>query len=93
MRWRSYYGDGSTFDSSEGRPEDAPSNDVQIIAELRDGRRIAHSLAEDYYVWDGEKWEVSTFIPEDKVTLTGTFMDLEKFKLLRGEAFEWLTQN
>jgi len=75
-----------------GGPEDAPVNDVQVIAELRDGRRIAHSLAEDYYVWDGEKWETSNVIQEDKVTLTGNFMDLEEFKEMRERAFEWLLE-
>ncbi len=90
--WRIYYADGSTFDSSMGGPEDAPVENVQIIAELRDGRRIAHSLAEDYYIWDGEKWETSTYIHDDKITLTGNFMDLTEFKAMRERAFEWLTQ-
>lgn len=30
--WRIYYGDGTTFDSSMGGPEDAPSDNVVCIA-------------------------------------------------------------
>lgn len=47
IRWRIYYGDGSTFDSSMGEPEDAPGYDTQIIVGYeRNAGRIV------YYLWD-----------------------------------------
>jgi len=33
MNWRIYYDNGSTFDSSEGRPEDAPGHGVLCIVQ------------------------------------------------------------
>lgn len=55
--WRIYYDDGSTFDASQGEPEDAPSYGVQIIAQAsRYGRECLHLW--DWYYWreDNEKW-------------------------------------
>lgn len=52
MQWRIYYGDGSTFDSSQGSPLDAPPLDVQIIVVADDqvGRQLLHLW--DWYYWD-----------------------------------------
>lgn len=57
INWRIYYGDGSTFDSTNGGPASAPCLNVQIIVEPdpKVGRRMLH--AHDYYWW-GEKWWV-----------------------------------
>jgi len=56
--WRIYYADGSTFDSTQGAPADAPSFGVQAIVQ-RDkyyGRRILRMV--DYYCWSptARKW-------------------------------------
>ncbi len=33
MRWRIYYGDGSTYSDRDGSPFFAPTSDVQVIAQ------------------------------------------------------------
>ena len=51
MRWRIYYADGSTFDSSQGEHEDAPPFGVICIVYPNDlvGRIIMHGW--DWYYW------------------------------------------
>lgn len=55
-RWRIYYGDGSTFDSEAGGPEDAPAYDVQTIVQADNtpepanvGRQVLR--LHDWYYW------------------------------------------
>ena len=38
--WKIYYGDGTTYGSADGQPEDAPCRDVQLIVAMVDGRRV-----------------------------------------------------
>lgn len=55
MIWRIYYGDGSTFSSDDGVPSEAPSCNVQAIAQVADpaiGRRTCSRY--DFYWFDGE---------------------------------------
>ena len=48
--WRIYYDDGSTFDSSMGAPDDAPSAGVQCIVEPdRDAGRVVLNSFDWYY--------------------------------------------
>ncbi len=57
MDWRIYYADGSTFDSSQGEPNDAPPTGVACIMQ-RDasGREVVKG--DDYYYWGGptDQW-------------------------------------
>jgi hypothetical protein len=56
-QWKIYYGDGSTFDSTEGDPEDAPATDIQIIIQFsEDGERDRQS-GSDYYVRRDGRWQ------------------------------------
>lgn len=55
--WRIYYGDGSTFDSSQGSPQDAPGINVQVIAKAAGidlGRLTIAS--KDFYWFDRGEW-------------------------------------
>lgn len=56
MEWKIYYGDGSTFSSEQGSPEDAPGYDVQAIvyyhAEV--GRVVIYNRG--YYVRNDDGW-------------------------------------
>ena len=57
-RWRIYYGDGDTFDSSQGDPKDAPAFNVQAcvsrdISPHRE-RFVAHKF--DYYWFEDGEW-------------------------------------
>lgn len=55
MKWRIYYGDGSTVDA--GTPvEEAPTRDVQLIVQADPDVGWAMYHMRDYYVWIGESW-------------------------------------
>ena len=58
LRWRIYYGDGSTFDSSLGKPDDAPAFGVQTVVEQDDsvGRTILAGFDWYYYHVESGKW-------------------------------------
>jgi len=59
--WKIYYGDGTTFDNTQGSPQEAPAENVQIIATYEDGagRILLHLW--DWYFYidykDGKKSE------------------------------------
>lgn len=55
LAWRMYFGDGSTFDSSQGEPNDAPGLDVQCIVfpDPEVGRIVLHRW-DWYYFWVGQ---------------------------------------
>lgn len=56
ITWIIYYGDGTTFDSSMGRPEDASPWDIQVIAEVNEEvGRVLHTRS-DYYLFVDGKW-------------------------------------
>jgi len=54
--WRIYYGDGTTFDNTKGRPEDAPPVNVQVIIQphRENGRQTIHSW--DWYYRRDNYW-------------------------------------
>lgn len=59
MDWRIYYDDGSTFDSGQGTPQDAPALGVICIVYPDElvGRVIMHRF--DWYYWvadDEQQW-------------------------------------
>lgn len=53
MRWKVYYGDGSTF---AGVVEDAPARDVQIIVQSSKDHGWQALSGTDYYIWRGDRW-------------------------------------
>ena len=51
LRWRIYYSDGSTFDSSQGTPDEAPAFGVAVILQFSDNDRRREALCgADYYL-------------------------------------------
>ena len=56
IKWRIYYGDGTTFDENQGTPEQAPPLNVQVIVvdDADVGRQLLHLW--DWFYWDGEQW-------------------------------------
>lgn len=65
-KWKIFYADGSTFDSSQGGPGDAPARGVAIV-QVEDGSRGRRTLRmQDWYRWcpaadrwfDGDAWSV-----------------------------------
>lgn len=65
MRWRIYYGDGSVYSEQDGSPFEAPTTNVQVIAQSdtssATGRILIHTrlTGEGYYCWrdDGYGWD------------------------------------
>ena len=54
--WRIYYDDGSTFDSDQGEPHDAPSEGFVCAVgyDERGQRYIMHGW--DFYQWSSDQW-------------------------------------
>lgn len=79
VEWRIYYADGSTFDSRQGDPKDAPGYGVICIVfyEALGKRIIAH--LKDWYYWlpdVNEWWGSDIFGLLDQMTLQGlAFME------------------
>lgn len=58
ITWRIYYGDGSTFSSLDGTPQEAPCSNVQVIMGYdRDNGRQALHLWDWYYYKTGNPGE------------------------------------
>ena len=57
MKWRIYYGDGTTFDSDDGATTEAPATNVQAIVQPDPdvGRHIINRF--DWYFFDEESGE------------------------------------
>lgn len=55
LNWRVYYPDGSTFDSTQGGPEDAPALGVQATVCSLEGVPITNTRA-DFYWWEPFGW-------------------------------------
>ena len=56
MKWRVYFDDGMTFDSSDGEPCDVPGHGILAIVEADDthGRVVLNGW--NWYYHDGENW-------------------------------------
>jgi len=51
LRWRIYYGDGSTFDNLQGSPDEAPPFGVQFIVQIYADDKKRDTLKQaDYFV-------------------------------------------
>lgn len=63
IRWRVYYDDGSTFDSSMGEPHEAPGLGVQVIVQTdpRVGRVLLTRFDWYYYRYDLDEWWASDY--------------------------------
>lgn len=55
MEWRLYYEDGSTFDSDEGDPFDAPRTGVQVLVLFDEGGHPHLISQADYYYFEPER--------------------------------------
>lgn len=55
MKWRIYYGDGSTFSNKEGSPQQAPPWNIQDIIQEDPEKGLYHQHG-DYYVYRKSGW-------------------------------------
>ncbi len=57
MKWRIYYGDGSTFSDRDGPPERAPVVDVQcVVHEANNARGFVVRHNKDAWIWMADHW-------------------------------------
>jgi hypothetical protein len=54
--WKIFYGDGSTFSSTDGDLTDAPSTNVQIIVQENESTGHYNQSGSDYYIWRDDHW-------------------------------------
>ncbi len=64
MDWKIYYGDGSTFSSDQGSPQDAPSWNIEIILEATHKEGVIRLSGKDYYWFDPDldQWSAGDFM-------------------------------
>ena len=90
--WKIWYGDGSTFSSENGLPGDAPTTDVQAIAERRAGRAIVLVYGE-VYCWTSGGWTCASTIKSDwppaAPVLHGGLIPFKKFRSMKTKAVNW----
>ena len=100
MTWKIYYANGTTFDSTQGGPEDAPTIGVIVIKQKRLDGKWEMSAYRDYYIWEGEWWNADApgfwmymFKSGLKIVKFGTNIpDVPFFKML-AEAREDILNN
>lgn len=58
LQWRIYYGDGSTFDNTQGEPDESPALNVQVITIIDPdvGRLLLHRYDFYWYDFDHAIW-------------------------------------
>lgn len=64
MDWKIYYGDGSTFSSDQGSPQDAPPWNIEIILEATHKEGVLRLSGKDYYWFDSTlgQWSAGDFM-------------------------------
>lgn len=65
LKWRIYYDNGTTFDSTQGGPGDAPAWGALMIVQLDPtvGRHIMWHPEKGFFVWCKEhgEWDIKDF--------------------------------
>lgn len=96
MAWRIYYSDGSTFDSSDGEPDEAPAlGFICAVGYRPNGHRyIMHGWDHYFYDRDTEQWwgcELTGLIDQLRLNKVyaykqGRSVESEVFQELMGRA-------
>lgn len=87
LNWRIYYGDGSTFSSADGAPQDAPALNVQVIVQrdpdvgraLVSGHHYYWFHDSEWYGGNDAGWYQYLFWPGYKIVKFGTTMGNRAF--------------
>lgn len=62
LRWRIYYGDGSTWSDRDGPPEQSPALDVQVIVQMDPTRVLLHGGSSNpfngYFWFEDGLWTI-----------------------------------
>lgn len=59
VKWRIYYGDKTTFDSTQGEPQDAPTTGVICIVQKHPAYGFVVTAMKDFYWWQNGEWWAS----------------------------------
>lgn len=94
IKWRIYYGDKSTFDSSMGGPADAPSTGVICIVQDNKYHGFVVTAFKDFYWRENDEWWGSDqagfwqymFEPGTKVVKFGVSVPTELFTEIMSQA-------
>lgn len=97
MKWKIWYGDGSTFSSEDGPPAAAPSANVQVIAQEDPdvGRFLLNQR--DYYIFNGGEigwssadqagfWDYMINAPNPKIIGIGRVISNAEFQAIYNSA-------
>jgi hypothetical protein len=96
--WKIYYADGTTYNSLDGGPDQAPAIGVQVIIQRDKNHGIKYVSGGDYYLWDdrgeGAEWwaadEAGLILyiiePGIKVIKLGTHITPSRFSEIIGAA-------
>jgi len=76
VQWRIYYADGSTFDSDQGAPDDAPGYGALLILQLSEGGRSRDTVyGADFYLFT----EAGVWIMADKMSVVDMMVNRVPF--------------
>ena len=100
LRWKVFYGDGSTFTDEDGPPELAPKRNVQAVGQECHDHGSVICRCDDFYIWaefDGRyQWQGVDYFglwdylidPGSKVVLFGRTIGNREFKALTGKIYD-----
>lgn len=102
--WIIFYGDGSTFDSTQGEAGEAPSADVQVVVQIDADHKWVTYAQSKCYVWgwkDDNRWiGVDDLGYLDyllnyrgwKAILVGRWCDEKTFNRIFKRATDWIAE-
>ncbi len=97
LRWRIYYGDGTTFDARDGGAFEAPARNVQMIAVADPDHGWYLCRSNDFYWWlPNDTWQGGDMFglfdyliePGQKRVLFGRTIGHEAFAAIKPRAYE-----
>jgi len=73
VQWRIYYDNGSTFDSLQGEPWQAPPSGVVVINQRHENPRERSYFQKDgdYYIWELNRWWAVDYGASNRYLYTG----------------------
>ena len=56
MKWKIYYTDGTTFDSTQGEPYESPCKTIALILQYAGSKGMRIMEGTDWYRWFDDRW-------------------------------------
>jgi len=96
MKWKIFYGDGSTYSNEDGSPELAPKRNVQIVIHSSELVGFSIEREEHYYLWQADRggWTAANEFglydylidPGFKIVLFGRTLNLTEYQAILNRA-------